>query len=260
MSEDISIAGDSAASDSIHGDDLLAQGPHRRPRLPGLPSLRARVFLVVASVAGFWHRESQEMAGQLEGGPLCLGAVLVSSHIVAEAGGSGSDADDRHQQQITMRSWASRLLDRRSVASGWVEYRVEESAYFHTPVPFEEAHAQGWLRSLGDIAVQPVRQFGTDSQQAPYTLKDIVQRWQRTGAMLADVAITIGAGLAARAVAGRWSPIHAVAITRRINRKRLLVKGVPSATMLKRFLHRWGVSVPVPAAGCRLEAYSLERG
>lgn len=115
----------------------------------------------------------------------------------------------------------------RTDALGYIEYPIRAVAKLASPVESTAQSMLDWLsRSAGKTA-SLVRGDGLSS----YTVAELVAKWRAAGARLGDF-VRLSPSAALQVLSGRWVSLHAVALTQRVNRDRLLERSEPSRRAL----------------------------
>lgn len=222
---DGSDASDAAAAAAPPGPRCLDR-PRRQPRGP------LRIFVILAGAAGLWNVTDFDSATVAEdAAALRIGpeAKLVGI-VLARAWHFRTLGDDVDPDTAVLHRLATGALKSNVPPLGFIDYPIEAAAALDQWVSRPLGPAREVLIGCMDMAVRVATPHGVALD--PDTLGAVLHRWQESGALPAS-AVFLAPVLALLAVRARHSILHSVALSQKVNRKRLLVPGEPSAKRCK---------------------------
>ena len=215
--------------DSIAGDGGVPPAPVRQRRAP---QAILRIYLLVACTNGWWSAFEQgdaypdSWAAASEAGVI-VGLALASAWSLTPVESAPSDSGMEY-----MRSESSRRVQCHVL--GYVQNPVVATAALLEPVPVvAEVVLAGptLLRLQAALATMSDREGG----DVRLTVGSIVQQWKQRGAKVSS-AVRMAPRVLQRILSGRWSCLHCALITRRLNRRLLLVFQEPPRKPLSEFV------------------------
>lgn len=246
MSSNDSVAG-GGGSDS-DGGAIVVRGSggggatvKTRQRRPNL-----RVYVVVSDKAGgFWRGCFTRPTGGGDA-PQQSVVALALVHIVASPLGSSTSSP----VQQRLRDLALERA-RRATVEGFLEYKIEALCRLETPVvlPGGETGAPRVLGLLGGQAcVSFVMPVG-DAASTESSVEACLGKWQaEAGNLLPPAIVFLTAALATLVAAGATMHLHCVALTGKIERKRLVVQDDAPRKRLKQWRDELQQTSGAPAA------------
>lgn len=235
--DDSEIVGD--ASDAEPPPQQESNRKRRRANAVMSSAGKDRVVIVVSSVQGLWHgefRQGEESSGA-DQGDVVVGIVLVAAWTLCSARETPRNAD-----HATMRDKAARCCKSVRV-SGFVEYPITCAVRLEKP-----QQVRGNTMPKETVAlVSGMLGLPSSGHPGPGTIGAQVDAWLAQGAFQPCI-VRLTPPLAALVVRGQWSCLHAVAISERVNRGRLLVSTEPSAKRIRDWQGSHGeMAEPAPA-------------
>ena len=230
---DESIAGGSSSDDlSVAGGD----GEVVVERLPQVRRTTVRQQLRPYILVGSGGAEApagvarDAAGGNADPSGRVIGAVLAM--IVA----SGTDGKATCAGQATLRTMALRHVRVAHTTIGFLDYEAEEFIRLKNPISL-----QGELVSAADVLAQIADEEGElgsylDRGFTPRcdTVGNTMDTWAKRKEVVHPVALAVvNASVAGRTIEGSSKFFHCVAITSKLNRKRLLVANDPSKKRLR---------------------------
>ena len=218
---DSDVAGDSP-EEEVAGDDVPPPIIPQRSATYRQGALRA--FVICASLLGWWHKAYAPgmPADMATGTQHVLGIAL--AYTMFSVPGDCIEPEVGFMRRLAAKQLAA------SHHCGFIEYPVVERVCFHEPIEVPEGCTLSFiLRRILGISVT----VGGDASATGHdtTPRAVLNRWRAAGARpltLAPLAVT----LAHKVMRGVCPIIHSVAVTNRLDRRRLLVQGEPSKKTL----------------------------
>lgn len=190
------------------------------------------LVVVVAAVAGQWSCLEQAcgdvelpLSWALQGSGLAVGLALVSAWVFAETSAEPSCAGVRlmRAQALKTARWAQHFY-------GYIENPVKEVMTLDSPLPVLGRTAGQLVKAMSDATAALLRPLGSASPQ-PCSVRRILREWQASE--LERAMWTASPKVAYSVLCGRWSALNVVACTGKVNRKNLLMHGLPKQRELK---------------------------
>lgn len=238
---DSDIAGDSASSSLVAGDvdrlGVCREPPARERGQRGLPY---RVVLIFASLGGWWCGAFDRPAPPAwrvddpRGNVVLVGAILASASLEA------ATSEPTSVHHAGMRALADRLTSS-SHCHGYLEYTVKAVVQLcEIVLTNPRERAASLLQRFGR---EVITYEGGIFDSAVHTLGDAIEKWVGAGALLVQ-PVRLSPSFAAEVVLGGNPCLHAVQITAKTDRKRLLAAKDLSRRRLKVFVDT-NVAMPI---------------
>ena len=239
------VAGDASDSD---GEEekiplVVAARPGRRaPRRESRGPLR--IFVIVAT-SGFWHGSFElEAAWRLPEGS----SKAIVGLAPARAWHFRGHAESVDDQTSHMHSLAAAVL-KGVRAQGFIDYPIEEAAALDEVLSAPVGTVRQVIDVLRHQSVRRMAPFASFDESL--LLGDLVDRWTEQGA-LPPVFACLTQPLAWLVATAGTTIVHSVALTRKVNRRRLLVHGEPSSRRCRRALQQGEIVQCAPQTRKRL--------
>ena len=240
-SDNEEIAGD---SDGERGDVVLQLPPAvragRRRGRRRCSEGKPRIFLVVASTGGFNHEHKRDfwrLAGtagfpRFEEQCLVGVALALSWELVACSPGANDPA------HALLRELARKKVRAEVPISGFVEYPIVDCAALHELVAVQNESASTLVATVGDYLADRRVPGGGNAQAL--SMSQVVSMYKDVGAPPPAVVVKLTPAQAILVVRGLLPIVHAVAVTKRLARSRLLISREPSEWKCKQFISEHG--------------------
>ena len=230
------------AGDDVRDNVAMAARPPPVARSKG----REHVFLVLANHEGLWSAEYKSHTRAADypvQGSVLLGIVVSAAWRLSACSTPASCA-----AHAELRDHAVRATDAATVR-GFVEYPVFAAARLLRAVAIErQLHPDLQLQlAMDDSALETVvdGEMVHEPGRNVLSVRGFLEQHAGTPVNVASAAVA--PGLAWQVLEGLCSVLHVVALSERLNRRRLLLPDQPSAIRIK----RWLASIPADDAAHR---------
>ena len=174
-----------------------------------------RMFVVLSASTGLWAGSFDEASGEDDAvvGVSVMAVALARSWNFVAAVDQSSDEQTSHMRSLA-RNFAKKAGTR---IVGFIEYPIQLVARLRDPHPSPPGFASDIIRALAGQTVLIKAPYSND--EVASVVGEVTTRWSQEGAVPAAFA-RLTQGLAASVALGGAGVLHAVALTRKVNRQR----------------------------------------
>ena len=230
-SSDNEVAGlaPSEPDSEIAGDGPDAVSRRCRPApAPLVCNGPLQLYVVVMSSTGLWQAVKSDLncwPEELEGTRL-VGFVLAESWSFVRKGYKAFSEVHKSLHYFLARKFQGRNI------FGFIDYQIHSVAEFAEPI---EVNMEAVQASLRGFMGEEIHVRGPAGDVHRTRLSAVIEEWQAFSRRVWPV-VCLSPGFALHVMRGSCPTLHSVAITRKTNRRMLLIPQVPSRRQLARFI------------------------
>jgi len=203
-----------------------------------------QIFVIVAMQAGLFREHADEFPIRDVAEDVIQSGLSFMVGVAFGYAWEICNTEARGLEHGLLRQVAKRYASRAAHIHGFVEYPVTESAAMIDLIEFRDDLPEVLLAAAANDDVE-FRVVGRNDVQVR-RLGDIVQEWSAQSSAK-PILVNLVPQLAMQVVLGQLPVVHAVALTKRLTRSKLLVSSLPSPAACKRFIEEQELEVGVAA-------------